>query len=368
MNAPAVISLGQVIVDLTMRVDAVPRPGEDVFADAADAQVGASFNMMHAVRRMGVVARHGGVIGSGPWATMIDRALADDGIDHIGLRVADEDSGYCIAMTDAHAERTFVSIRGAEAHAPVTAFDTIDPRPGDVVYISGYTLAHPTAQALLAFLRRTAARPFTAVCDASPMIGTVNDRLVRALADYRPIWTCNEREAAMLAERLGVDPSPASPTVQQSAGSGRPPSMASTALTASEMNGSNADHDGLCSGGGTDQSGSCSGGGGDTPCYAPLARALHAPVIVRIGAGGAWVCQPGRPCVHVPGFPVTPVDTNGAGDCHTGVLCACLTEGMPLPDAVRMANAAAAIAVTRHGPATCPDRAAVERLLAEHER
>ena len=49
-----VISLGQVIVDLTMNVDAVPRAGEDVFAGNVQTQVGASFNTLYAVRRRGV--------------------------------------------------------------------------------------------------------------------------------------------------------------------------------------------------------------------------------------------------------------------------------------------------------------------------
>lgn len=61
-----VISLGQVIVDLTMNVDAVPRAGEDVFAGNVQTQVGASFNTLYAVRRMGVKASHAGVIGTGP--------------------------------------------------------------------------------------------------------------------------------------------------------------------------------------------------------------------------------------------------------------------------------------------------------------
>lgn len=66
-----VISLGQVIVDLTMNVDAVPRAGEDVFAGNVQTQVGASFNTLYAVRRMGVKASHAGVIGTGPWASQI---------------------------------------------------------------------------------------------------------------------------------------------------------------------------------------------------------------------------------------------------------------------------------------------------------
>ena len=63
-------------------------------------------------------------------------------------------------------------------------------------------------------------------------------------------------------------------------------------------------------------------------------------------------------------FPVTAVDTNGAGDCHTGVICAELCRGTDLVRAVRLANAAAAIAVTRHGPATCPSRGESEALIA----
>ena len=66
-----VISLGQVIVDLTMNVDAVPRAGEDVFAGNVQTQVGASFNTLYAVRRMGVKESHAGVIATGPRASQI---------------------------------------------------------------------------------------------------------------------------------------------------------------------------------------------------------------------------------------------------------------------------------------------------------
>lgn len=42
--------------------------------------------------------------------------------------------------------------------------------------MSGYTLVHHTADALLAFMKRTAEhREFTAVFDPSPMIATVDD-------------------------------------------------------------------------------------------------------------------------------------------------------------------------------------------------
>lgn len=132
-----VISLGQVIVDLTMNVDAVPRAGEDVFAGNVQTQVGASFNTLYAVRRMGVKASHAGVIGTGPWASQILQTLENQEIQHIGKRDAVHDSGFCVALTDANAERTFISTRGAEAYGSADAFDSVNPEKRDVVHVSG---------------------------------------------------------------------------------------------------------------------------------------------------------------------------------------------------------------------------------------
>lgn len=55
-----VVSFGQVIIDLTIRVGRVPQPGEDVYADRAGVAVGAGFNALYAVRRMGVDAVYAG--------------------------------------------------------------------------------------------------------------------------------------------------------------------------------------------------------------------------------------------------------------------------------------------------------------------
>lgn len=95
-----------------------------------------------------------------------------------------------------------------------------------------------------------------------------------------------------------------------------------------------------------------------------MARRLDSALIVRVGKGGAWLARPGAEAELVAGFPVHAIDTNGAGDCHAGVLCAELSRGTGLREAVGIANAAAAIAVTRQGPATCPSRIEVEKLLA----
>jgi sugar/nucleoside kinase (ribokinase family) len=89
--------------------------------------------------------------------------------------------------------------------------------------------------------------------------------------------------------------------------------------------------------------------------------------VTRVGAEGCDVVENGV-TVRVPGFPVDPVDTNGAGDAHAGVLAAELLRGEPLLVAAERANAAAAIAVGRYGPATSPSRAEVDELLARQEK
>ena len=87
-------------------------------------------------------------------------------------------------------------------------------------------------------------------------------------------------------------------------------------------------------------------------------------VIVRLGADGCLVLVLGGEPVHVPGFAVDALDSNGAGDAHIGAFLAALATGQHPVDAALRANACAAIAVTRLGPATAPTRAEVDALLA----
>ncbi len=66
----------------------------------------------------------------------------------------------------------------------------------------------------------------------------------------------------------------------------------------------------------------------------------------------------------MPGFRVNVVDTNGAGDAHTGTFIAALAHGADEVTAVRTANAAAALSATRRGPATAPTAAELAQFLA----
>ena len=85
---------------------------------------------------------------------------------------------------------------------------------------------------------------------------------------------------------------------------------------------------------------------------AKAAQVLHdkgiATVIITLGSRGVWASQNGKG-QRVPGFRVQAVDTIAAGDTFNGALMTALLEEKILPEAIRFAHAAAAIAVTRKG-------------------
>ncbi len=87
----------------------------------------------------------------------------------------------------------------------------------------------------------------------------------------------------------------------------------------------------------------------------------HATVVLTLGSRGAWLSAGGE-AVYQPVFPVTAVDTTGAGDTFTGYFLA--TQGEGGQRAMELAAMASAIAVTRPGASSAiPERAEVEAAL-----
>ncbi len=86
-------------------------------------------------------------------------------------------------------------------------------------------------------------------------------------------------------------------------------------------------------------------------------------VILTLGARGAFVADSNGQRL-VPGFRIKALDSTAAGDIFNGALSVALAEGKTLLDAVRFANAAAALSVTRFGAQpSAPSRAAIEKFL-----
>lgn len=85
-------------------------------------------------------------------------------------------------------------------------------------------------------------------------------------------------------------------------------------------------------------------------------------VIITLGSRGAFVAT-STSKLHVPGFKMKQVDTTAAGDTFNGALAVALAEGKPMLEAVRFANAAGALSVTRIGAqSSAPNRDEIEEL------
>ncbi|PYY36405.1 PfkB family carbohydrate kinase [Curtobacterium sp. MCBD17_030] len=300
------VSVGNVIVDIVMRIGELPEPGGDVIADGSEITAGGGLNTMVAARRDGMDVVFAGQYGTGPFGDVVRRALTDSGVTVVQPGLPDVDSGYCVALVDATTERTFVTSVGAEGQLTRADLDRVALRADDVVFVSGYGLAHAVNGAAITGWLGTVPSSVRVVFDPSPLVDTLPAAVLAAVSARSDVVSANSREARLL--------SPTSATLAEAT--------------------------------------------------AAIAAAARGTALVRDGADGCWVVESGGEPVLVPGFPVVAVDTNGAGDAHDGVLAAALGRGAGLQDAVRRANAAAALAVTRTGPATAPTAEETDALLA----
>src|SRR5580698_9088396 len=140
---------GEALVDVLMRVPRLPERGGDLLATSSQVAVGGGFNVMAAAARQGLPVLYAGGHGTGPWGDLVRAALTAEGI--VLLRPPDpsRDTGFDVALVEPDAERTFVTMLGAESADEPGSWDAIPVGPGDAVYISGYGLVPPGSGPML---------------------------------------------------------------------------------------------------------------------------------------------------------------------------------------------------------------------------
>ncbi|HEF4759350.1 TPA: bifunctional hydroxymethylpyrimidine kinase/phosphomethylpyrimidine kinase [Pseudomonas putida] len=302
---PKLLYTGQVIIDLVMAVDQLPQAGGDVLAQSASFEAGGGFNVMAAAQRNGLQVVYLGRHGTGRFGDLARAAMHAEGIELGIANPAERDTGLCVAITDASAERSFVSYIGAEGELTVEDLASVPVEAGDYVCVSGYSLLHVgKAQALVDWVLDLPSG-IQVVFDPGPLVDSPDAPLMKALLPRIDLWTSNSVEALRFTGASDIGEA-----LERMAGH-LPPKVL---------------------------------------------------MVVRDGPQGCWVSQ-GSERRHVPGFKVEAVDSNGAGDAHAGVFVAVLAQGLSPFEAARRANAAAALAVTRWGPATSPGTVEVDELI-----
>lgn len=311
-----VVLMGQILVDRVLTMTTEFYRTHTKWVTDNGPHVGGGLNALVAARRMGAEAISLSPIGEGPYSSLIQAALAREGITDLGPRIAGIDNGFCIAFTDRTGERTFISTKGAETMAPESAWADFarTMTPHDVLYVDGYLMDHPANREAAEAALRVLPEGVRVVLDVSPIIGIPD-----GLPTDGVIVSMNHREAQEIAHQRGEA------SVRDQCNKPREAARAMVSL-------------------------------------------LHRPVLVRAGAQGAYICMPAQPAANttadnvtaIPTPRVEAIDTNGAGDAHSGVLAAALAQGIPLERALLLANCAGALSTTVVGPASCPTRDQIE--------
>lgn len=387
-DAPAgrVVLMGQILVDLAVRGEALPAPGGDVWASDEGMHVGGGFNALVAARRMGAQAVSLSPIGHGPYSLLIQQALQRAEITDAGPHIDGIDNGFCIAFTDQSGERTFISTRGAETRAPANAWAdfTATMRPGDVLYIDGYLMDHPANRQAAQGALEALPEGVQVILDVSPVIG-----IPQGLPARDVIVSMNHREAQQIINQSAKRGLGKGQELSRGQGQGH-----------CQKQGQDGEQSQRCYQE-QEQSQWC----GQAREAGLVASLLGRPVVVRAGAEGAYFARPaaalvastmapdavpavpaevsagasvegsaaapaavttaasantGADVTYIPTPRVAAIDTNGAGDAHSGVLAAALAQAIPLERALLLANCAGALSTTLVGPAACPSREQIE--------
>lgn len=287
--------VGSANMDLVVRADRFPKPGESVLgSEFAMFPGGKGANQAVAAGKLGADVRFVGKVGSDSFGAVLAESLRSAGVDVSALaRDPDVPGGVATITIDATGQNEIVVVPGANARVTVDEVRSglAELADGDVVLVQLETNI-PAVEAALAFGPSGVVRILN---PAPPQLEPLPESVFANLDFITP----NETETQSLTGILPVDEE-------------------SRFLAASAL----------------------------------LRKGVR-NVVLTLGADGCyWQTGPDGPCesgAHLPAERVKPVDTVAAGDAFNGALAAFLSEGKSVVEALQWAMKVATISVTRHG-------------------
>lgn len=136
--------LGDINLDLILRVGTFPKPGRDSLAESASRALGGSaVNTAACLARLGVATAILGRVGNDAEGKALVREMAEIGIDTRAVQFDPQrPTGLCAIPVSADGERTLIGFRGANAALEKNGI--ADALPGvRHLHVSGYALLEP---------------------------------------------------------------------------------------------------------------------------------------------------------------------------------------------------------------------------------
>ena len=304
MSSSSILVVGSSNTDMIIKLDRIPRPGETILGGAfVTAAGGKGANQAVGAARAGGQVTFIARVGQDMFGDQAVAGFVKDGInvDYV-MRDKTNPSGVALIFVAKDGENSIAVAGGANAKlSPADVKKAKAVFDGASVLVMQLETPLETVQAAAELAANAGVRVILNPAPARPL----PDKLLKRVS----ILTPNETEAELLTGIAVKDD-------------------ASAAVAAAKLR----------------------------------ARGVQT-VIITLGARGAFVVTESGG-QFVPGFKVKAVDTTAAGDIFNGALAVALAEGKLLDLAVRFANAAAAISVTRLGAQpSAPTRREIERFL-----
>lgn len=292
-TARAIVVVGSLNLDLVLRVERLPRAGETITASSLQSFPGGKgANQAVAAARLGANVVMIGLVGDDAAGEQLRTALRQAGVDDRAVETVSGPSGTALIHTDATGENAITVVPGANGLWTPERVERHADQISSASIVLGQLEVPLPAVRRIAELCKASDVPF--VLDPAPAM-----RLPRDLLQRVDWLTPNELEAETLSGKQE--------TVDKAAQE-------------------------------------------DDDLLVQKLRAQGARnVLLKQGARGTWVAMHARPSFRSPGFLVEPVDTTAAGDCFNGAFAVAMSREDDLAAAVRFANAAAALSVTRAG-------------------
>lgn len=317
------------MIDMLMKLEALPKSGEDVLCSEAGTVIGGcAYNVASTLRNLECGHDLCVPVGKGPYADMIRSELKRCGYD-ILIQDDSQDNGYCLDLVEASGERTFITAQGIEGAFQKQWLDSLDMAPYDSIYVAGYQACGQGGRAIGEWLLgQTEKQVFFA---PGPVICSLDAEVMEQIFSVHPILHLNEKEAM---DFTGMAASPAA---------------------SGSRNGADPDARAENMSGGTD--------GNISDAVRELYARTGNLVIVTLGEKGT-IYYEGNELRTVPSVKTTVVDTIGAGDSHIGAVIGGLKRGLGREESIRLANRVAAAVVSVQGPVM--DRETFEKRMEEH--
>jgi ribokinase len=311
---PALVVVGSLNMDFVVGVERLPAPGETVLGGNFQMIPGGKgANQACAAGKLGaprIAVRMVGRVGYDVFAGQLKSSLSAAGVDVNAVHATEaQPTGVAFIWVERSGQNSIVVAPGANGQLLSSDVEAMrNTFRGASFALFQLETPLDTVRGALALAREEGAQTILDPAPAQPL-----SREMLSLVD---VLTPNETEAQIL---LGRDP-------------GRVTPDEAPALTAA------------------------------------LRNAGARSVVLKLGDQGAYY-DDGTIRLLVPAFEVPVCDTTAAGDTFNGALAVALAEGNRIERALRFANAAAALSVTRLGAqASIPARAEVDDFLRNHQQ